>query len=258
MMDHKLSRILTLALIAASQLWMAGVRASVIEPGVAWDEKNRPVKVCFAEDRHRNSTDIDQRSGKQLSLQLWTAHKQEQVRDLVTTNFSMGVTGIEFIGWKKCRDDEDLKVVRLFIFSDTGRDGGSTVGELGVLENSCSGDQDVVDLVKDLHSMKAPYFAVWANPIEDSDFPCAVLHEFGHIAGLRHEHIRPEVEMDSKCKLYNKSEKMFHSTELVGEYDPISIMSYCRKYYLPQFSKSCFPRLSNGDIRALRSLYKVD
>lgn len=105
----------------------------------------------------------------------------------------------------------------------------------------------------------------------------SVIHEFGHAIGLHHEHLRPEAAAGSCADDWPTSEgpardQMIHLgyafEDLVGQYDPYSIMNYCR---LPQNdgerSSPLFiagaPRLtdtwtlapSSGDIAAAQHLY---
>lgn len=68
-----------------------------------------------------------------------------------------------------------------------------------------------------------------SNLNDDEYLSLIALHEFGHLAGLRHEQVRAEAFEDSNCDKYEglHGEKPFEQTLLFGEYDPNSIMSLC-------------------------------
>jgi hypothetical protein len=70
------------------------------------------------------------------------------------------------------------------------------------------------------------------------------LHEFGHAAGLAHEHKRP----DSTCKIKNDGPE--DGLTPVGNFDKDSVMNYC-----PPSVGNFFVQLSPGDIQAINSLY---
>ena len=82
------------------------------------------------------------------------------------------------------------------------------------------------------------------------------LHEFGHVAGLRHEHARA----DSTCK---KSDELIEEEQMKSEefsasaaYDPNSIMNYCyRDIVLQEKLQASEIRLSASDIEVIKKLY---
>lgn len=88
------------------------------------------------------------------------------------------------------------------------------------------------------------------------------IHEFGHLAGLMHEHIRVEAKNDPNCiesRHYNLgvgSEKTKENISVLkmGEYDPHSIMNYCFNEKVLRDGLQI--SLSAGDIRTLQELYK--
>ena len=70
------------------------------------------------------------------------------------------------------------------------------------------------------------------------------LHEFGHAAGLAHEHQRK----DSTCKIPNDGPEK--GTTPLGKFDKDSVMNYC-----PPAKGEFFVKLSKGDIDAIAKLY---
>jgi hypothetical protein len=78
-----------------------------------------------------------------------------------------------------------------------------------------------------------------------------VIHEFGHVAGLGHEHLHPDAyNEDPKCSETKKNQKP-DADFIYTPYDRHSAMNYCT------FSNALnYPRgLSPKDVELLRSLY---
>ncbi len=80
--------------------------------------------------------------------------------------------------------------------------------------------------------------------LSDADlarFEHTALHEFGHALGLRHEHAHEA----STCSWEEALDPFPYDGESIFTYDATSVMNYC----------SGANKLSNGDIRALHTLY---
>jgi len=71
------------------------------------------------------------------------------------------------------------------------------------------------------------------------------LHEFGHAAGLAHEHARN----DSDCLI--EGDRNLPDTKEVGAYELLSVMNYCPHLNYGIFSQT----LSYGDLKSLAYLY---
>ena len=71
------------------------------------------------------------------------------------------------------------------------------------------------------------------------------LHEFGHIIGLQHEHLRQDVEPGCGQAHHRKNKHL----RPIGPYDGLSIMNYC-------YHKHWSNRLSLGDIRTVNRIYR--
>ena len=90
-----------------------------------------------------------------------------------------------------------------------------------------------------------------------------ILHEFGHLLGLKHEHVHSEAKNDSGCLqlMWNYCgncatlESQFGppTNAIVGNYDRYSIMGYCQLARV--HNRSTTAKLSNGDQATLRLMF---
>ncbi len=217
---------------------------SLGEDGVIWSPKN--IRVCWADAQYpANSWDEPNPSfpGNHLNAsQLWSLRsykikknllvldpaRKSQIQALIEREYTEERTGVHFTGWKTCQAGIDWDLV-LLISSQPKSDinGGSVIGrgfknsEGYVPSNQIS--QGYVYLNASSESKMVT---------NDEGILLTALHEFGHVAGLRHEHIRTEALRDPICikhKISSKttSEKPSLSTKFYGPYDPTSIMNYC-------------------------------
>ena len=98
-------------------------------------------------------------------------------------------------------------------------------------------------------------------PISDCISRVAV-HEFGHVLGLRHEHIRPEAANDPNCKIEHSDsdgrEEGFGASANIGnrKYDSESIMNYCYRDAVNEgLVKNYLKGLSPNDVLLLKEMY---
>jgi hypothetical protein len=63
---------------------------------------------------------------------------------------------------------------------------------------------------------------------DEDELKYSAIHEFGHLAGLRHENISPDAEKDPNCTEDDIGpESAMANIKLLTPYDPSSIMNYC-------------------------------
>lgn len=248
--NFKLAWIATLFLFA-----MPGFSAffSIGEPAVAWSKKS--LRVCWASSpAHVKATRLAQEldlSPQFLSLP--SPAEKKLVRALITREFTSARTGLSFTGWTDCKPRGETADVYLFAAQSADLSlsalteperapapaGLASIGQSGIREEftnahgvSGSGYRKKDLKKKSYVFLRLPDYSLTQISAEET-LALNALHEFGHLAGLRHEHLRPEAKNDPHCVLAdtNLSTREHLSPLLTaksfGVYDPQSIMNYC-------------------------------
>lgn len=266
--------------------------ASVVEPRVAWDKQN--VSVCWG--RHQDAIKIsDSQADFSFSLpqEIYelSPEKKRFLQQHIQGEFSTTRTGINFTGWNVCNGTEDVILLTVDLDTqfvphdrlDFTPSGVASIGQDGKLERG---------IFSKTRKGLAPNYAAITIPHPDSlraqdwfTIKRGLIHELGHVAGLKHEQGREEIKSYPQCQEY-VGERLTRSSLLTGIYDQYSVMNYCHtseirrsggggrspnKKTLAQqipdplvikvFEQSTgtffeyLPALSSGDVHALRCLY---
>lgn len=143
----------------------------------------------------------------------------------------MSKTGNEFIDFSDCDATTEAEVVVSLVRFRNG------------LQAYASDDLEFITDLK----QQAPrmHVAISVGAVKKS----TVVHEFGHVLGLGHEHERAEAPHDKACDGLNPSHLEPQLILPRGYYDNNSVMNYC---YLLRHTNA---GLSPGDIAALEHLY---
>lgn len=253
-----------------------------------WGKKT--LTVCFASPEQSPLTTLsiqmedDQGLSNPKQLSVWSEGLKLKIKQTITAEYSLKRTGIEFTGWNLCKPslskrnlEED---VALFLSSPLASNFTSDQGSSNIRNkwNSISGGIDsrtasIWFLNPLAYKMSSDRFG--KNLLtNDERFQLTTLHEFGHIAGLLHEHdrlqkkdqdlnlhlLQPEIEEDFYFKLENK-----HPDEsLLGEYDPNSIMNYIYLDTLKYITGTSWilnkslPPLKNFSVKQKRSEFPIN
>lgn len=217
-------------IILLSSLLSVSSHAGIIEPLVKW--KKKKITVCFANSTKTVSGKVHQDRLQNIKLYKFSEAEKDMIIRVVEGEFSQEGTGIHFTGWENCEANpvadaviSKSKTSALFgLFSNPHYQGRSSIGQDGDSSKSYS-----------TITGKLPLLTI----VNFS--PEVIAHEFGHLAGLRHEHINPEAGNDPRCQKYfakpNKEayerhlnsgrDKIRENTKVVTEYDADSIMNYC-------------------------------
>lgn len=215
------------------------------------------VKVCFANSNEDVIGKVQENRLKKVKLLPFKELEKDIIVRTIENEYTKERTGIHFVGWEDCDKSSSsdaiiskAKSIRLLTFNIVGPTyaGDSSIGEDGDVDGR---------LTK--KTGKTPFIAF-------TDFsPVTIAHEFGHLAGLRHEHIHTEAAKDQKClSLFQQSTASYNQfisrrvdrymdyTKNVTEYDKDSIMNYCAILNL----KTRKELLSPLDQKTLKSEYE--
>ena len=207
--------------------------ASLIEPSLAWS--NPRVPVCFASPKQSAETPLRPEGHFPfLHFVESTPAERSEIQRVVQQNYSFAVTRIEYTGWEAC-GPRNSGFVHVFIADQANIGGLASAG---------------MPKAKD----KAPY-VILRRLQNKAYFLSNAVHEFGHVAGLRHEHSRSEAHSDPHCDAISLTETPSKNALQVGPYDSESVMSYCFLDFSSHQSNFSPLHLSAGDIRTLREIY---
>ena len=231
------------------------VSAAIVEPLVLWDKLE--VKVCFYETQQNLTQTVLQSQSHairnyQLSATQYTQKEKELIQSVISANFSNEFTGIHFTGFKSCTadlNDSDVLLIKAIYQSPYayGRPypGRASMGQNGILS-------------EEGYKEKGPEKAFVALGSLNRG---VIVHEFGHLAGLRHESIVEEMNEDPKCESINLSyptrEPLLNTAVRESLYDEQSIMNYCHLLDIGLgFNSMTEAILSNKDRETLKYHYQ--
>lgn len=200
-----------------------------------WHKKN--VIVCWQDDSDFNDSDFNPEEIKVIheritySPAIFNSELKTKVQELIQSEFTMEKTGITFSGWKSCQKTSKSDLV---IFTgDSFRSADfATVGRMYLYDRTLM-DQSKKNIVYlNLPRQKAKISAL-------DYLLMTALHEFGHAAGLRHEHIRSsndcsKQEVDASAKFFSVR-------------DSSSIMNYCLSDFIREEVGLAFYRMKKYD-----------
>jgi len=201
----------------------------IYEPLVKWSKNE--VKVCWSYPIVEGET--------------FNVSEKLAVKSVIQREFTAERTGIYFTGFEDCAAAPDSDVFVYTGNSDPNpkrkHDSGGLLGESEIGEGGT-----VVDEKSDegfTYKKKKVFYMMYLysnrqRKVPNADYLYALkvtaLHEFGHLAGLRHEHVWAEAQSDFNCRLhrkgdvaFNTQEPIFKSTQVATAYDSNSIMNYC-------------------------------
>lgn len=266
----------TLLFALAPVLISTSVHAGIIEPHVIWSKKE--LKTCFFDDNSQLAQTIletkeNTKKNFDFSPKKLRKKQKQAVYDVITKEFTPKRTGIHFTGFQDCSkvSNPDVIVMRaaskvLLLDSPSFR-GRAVIGEAGMFETKHEYNSET-DTNEYIIEKDGTYHEGFFEKSGKTAFVAlrttnygTIAHEFGHVAGLRHEHIREEANNDKNCKdfrvVWPTKEKIYDTALLETNYDSQSIMNYC---YLQSRSGKTFEQrigsiLSAGDLQTLKSFY---
>ncbi|WP_157684719.1 hypothetical protein [Bdellovibrio bacteriovorus] len=258
-----------------------------------WGDQSQ-IAVCFADKDTRASvlayTVTGEVTKARSQLSAWSRDLKNRVKKLVTSEYSKEKTGVEFVGWDDCGSGsgDDNSVVNLFISTaDAKKLARSTeYGRASIGPNLQYGNfaEDKAPFLYVQHpsAMAGDFIFKNRKGLAQIYWDSTILHEFGHLAGLLHEHEQKAILQDPACqRRFGKAIKnivaslnlpvsltTYYEQDYAadprspyiqhGSYDSQSIMNYC---YIDEIRDglSLDPhRLSDTDRATLREMYSQE
>lgn len=168
-----------------------------------------------------------------LTIKEWKEKDKQEIKQWVNEEYTAERTGIHFTGWLDCDQSPNADVIVLY-----NKNSKIKSAFFGGLQGIASTLGPVAGIVPGYPLARA------SATISKSGMNRGVtLHEFGHVAGLAHEHIHPDAVKRTGCADTNPQTVPGYVYE---PFDAKSIMSYCSLY---------LNRLSDRDVDLLKRLY---
>ncbi len=231
--------LLSAVILLASGLALADIP---VESHLAWSKKS--VRVCFGDNQHRNATLAINDNSDFIE---YTKDQKKWIKEIITQEYKVSEVGIEFVGWEDCDAKvlkSDVVILRTEPVAPEGdgtfneRGGRATIGERGNSMSTTNGANHTIHSFEkgDPNYLNFVILNTRASNEKkigsENYIKITALHEFGHTAGLRHQHVKlKEAMADENCKRKKEiklsQEDIFASTVFTGPYDNNSIMNYC-------------------------------
>lgn len=243
-------------------LFALQTRAGVAEPLLAW--KKADLRVCWGEGDLAMGLGELQRTlhaqFRSYMFRLPGPSLRKSMQQRVEREYTPQRTGIHFSGWQTCAEDPHAQIIIVYSpligLPMRPYNGVATLGDSGTMDDPYGqgpqSSQRFVHLIEPLNNSLGPRESLAA----------ALLHELGHVAGLRHESMRDEAAQDEQCQTFYPhapAEKIGPHTVFYTPYDPASIMNYCRLGRLTGQARSNLEvALSEDDLLTLRCLYSEE
>lgn len=232
------------------------IKSAIIEPHTLWTHD--PTVCLFTNNSHLTGTPLDTVKKVKKSFKFVPrALTQEEIRTIKNTvqrEFTKEKTGIVFKGFKSCNETPNADIVLMgmrdhFIFKKY--DGAALLGESGLYHS-----ENLVEAPGYYRTEFQSLIALGSLNLG------TIVHEFGHSAGLRHEHIHEEAKNDPNCLLSKNrryirdgAEPIHQTLVYATSYDSQSIMNYCH-LKTTNFTEQSRSILSTKDQEALFSVYQ--
>ena len=234
----------SLVIVAMASL-QTFAQATIYEPFVLWDKSD--IKVCFFNKPEQIIATKYRLDKKSLKEQEFTPSylsndEKNEIRTLVQETYTKEKTGITFTGFKNCSEEANYDVmiikaknIKRILKPDISVPfgGRSSIGREGIYSEQGFVETNPTIKPTVLFTEMSPY---------------TINHEFGHLAGLRHEHAHPDAKTISQSCRYSNSSEILNSA-VIKAYDPNSVMNYCRRLENRNLN------LSPADEETLRSIY---
>lgn len=253
----KIKTLILTALLLPS--YLLGV---TFEPNVLWEKAN--LDYCFYKS-HSDifATELINRNNAKKKFRLIPGILKDKEKAFISkqieNSFSKETTGINFSKVSSCShaDLVILKNVKMRLGGGKKHYGQASIGEAGRIS---SRGASFFKKKKGFFDKKGSKAYVSLATVDKT----TLIHELGHIAGLRHEHAREEALSDDGCAgetapsqgRSSLFEGLYITTDISNYYDPNSFMNYCYvNWNRKEINAGKLPILSNQDKKELKKIY---
>lgn len=213
-------KILLLLLTSFCSLSAMAGSFSVGELSAKWNKL--AVTVCWLDDEALNRAEYAEgtlrRIGNTSSFIKAPDDLKANIKSLVNSEYTIDKTGIHFAGWESCKDTPSYDVQILVVNDKMIAGGTASLGRLADLNKDYALVNEHQKGFVRLNLYDTPKLKITSVESVLS----TALHEFGHLAGLRHEHVQSPSII---CNL--NFERPGTKTSTFSAYDPSSLMDYC-------------------------------
>lgn len=194
-----------------------------------WKKKN--ISVCFAPGETSRRI-----SRNDFVTSDWSGRNKRRVQKWISEEYSLERTNIAFTGFSDCKANDNSDVI-LFYHANSIIQSYFEGGVQGITQSI--GPGNYVDDYPD---------AINAVLISKSGMnKSIVVHEFGHVLGLAHEHNHRKAQKYEGCDLIAP---VSNEVLVYYPYDPSSVMNYC---YIFEHKNA---GLSENDVQLLKRIYQ--
>ena len=252
---------------------------SIVTKNYKWDKKE--LTVCFMDSKEqfesyeKQNLFVEKSNATAFNLLPLFDKQKKDIQTAVEISFNKENLGLKFIGWKTCTDAEIPDVAVGFSYSPFQVDlSVSAIGDpskryktkkINIVRLNLGYYTYLDENALEISQRHNADRALQSQMIEDYksyDIISSIVHEFGHIAGLHHEHYRTDsyemmkaadINFNSNSAknliVSNEQLKLSASEEskdfqFVGEYDPFSAMNYMRgsNYIMLEIALDCLEK----------------
>lgn len=192
------------------------------------------INVCFAEKDTEYYV-----GGFEGPKRDWKQREKEELQKVLEEEYTPARTGYTFVGFKDCNETDEINVV---VGVRAGLSAYSVAGVKGVATTGMGGRRTT--------SYEDARGAVVLSPMGVSK--TTIVHEFGHILGLKHEHLHPNARAEAGgiCPYYTGDAQLDRAT-IYTDFDKQSVMNYCHIFGL----KGRNAGLSEKDMELLLDIF---
>lgn len=218
--------------------------SGVIHADFKWNKTQ--LTVCFAKAKQRKLSRLyavaKASFQRRPSLISFRAEEKRAIAEAITREYTPERTLIHFTGWEDC-DAQKPADVWIYLSSPDGDmlDSAASIGMDSWLVGlqrlkGPENEPEKYALIREKRPGQKPAYVLLNRPGDRGlrldpreTLQLHAIHEFGHIAGLVHEHNLPDADRDPNCHLTRTGQSPYleATATLSSSYDPNSVMSYC-------------------------------